>query len=551
MDRRATLATLLGRSTATMAPPVVNTTLDPYTGPFAYEQAAHLLRRATFGATYAEIKTAADQGLAQTITQLFVDNGLPDPPVNYNEENDPNVPIGETWINAPYPTDAIANLLAYRNRSLRAWQMGLMLDEGISIREQLTLFWHNHFAVANINDAKFVYRHINLLRSNAWGNFRELVKEVTIDPAMLRFLNGNQNINGAPNENYARELLELYTIGKGEQAGPGDYTTFTEDDVREMARVLTGWRDIGFVSPVDNIDVNAIFINPRHDTGTKQLSNRFDNVVITNMGDQEYAHLIDIIFEQDEVARFICRKLYRWFVYYEIDDNVEVNIIEPMAQILIDNDYEIRPALEALLSSEHFFDILNMGPMIKNPMDFIFSVVRQFEVAFPQGLFARYNTLFRFFQATALLQMEYFNPPSVAGWKAYYQEPQFYRTWINATTLQFRFGYTDVLALSGFQFGGQRIVIDPLAFVASIDNPYDPNALIEEFVKILFPQPITDSQKTALKTILLPGLPDFEWTVEYGQYVDDPENSELAQSIETKLRLLLRSMLSMPEFYLS
>lgn len=558
MDRRATLATLIGRSgtnttvaaaTATLPPPVVNTTLDPYAGPFEYEQAAHLLRRATFGPTYAQMKAAVDQGLDLSIAQLFESADEPSPPLNYNFENDPNVPVGETWVEAPY--SLTENYLGYRNRSLRAWQMGQMLDEGVSIREQLTLFWHNHFAISDINDAKFFYEHIRLLRSYAWGNFKDLIKAVTIDPAMLRFLNGNQNFVQAPNENFARELLELYTIGKGELAGPGDYTTFTEDDVREMARVLTGWRDAGYLTLNSNIAVGANFLPFRHDTGTKQLSPRFNSTVITNMGDQEYSHLIDVIFEQDEVARFICRKLYRWFVYYVIDDNVEVNIIEPMAQLLIDNNYEIQPALEALLKSEHFFDMLNVGPMIKNPMDFVFSVLRQFEVEFPDNLFGYYNTLNRLFQATLLLQMEYFNPPSVAGWKAYYQEPQFYRTWINATTLQYRFGYSDVLTLTGFVFGGQRIVIDPLQFVASLDNPYDPNTLIEEFVKILFPQPITESQKTALKGILLPGLPDFEWTVEYGLYLDDPQNSDLEQAIETKLRLLLRAMLSMAEFQLS
>lgn len=474
---------------------------------------------------------------------------MPPPPVNYFFQEDSNVPIGETWIDAPYSADV--NYRGYRNASLRGWTFGLMIEEGMSIREKLTLFWHNHFATSNVNDPKFIYRHISLLRSFAWGNFRQLIKEITIDPTILRFLNGNQNTAAAPNENYAREVLELYTIGKGELAGPGDYTNYTEDDVVQIARILTGWRDRGFNAINPAIEIEAIFQPFRHDTGDKQLSHRFDNIVISNMGQDEYSHLIDIIFQKAEVARFICRKLYRWFVYYTIDDNAEVNVIEPMAQMLIENDFEIKPALQALLRSEHFFDMLNVGPMIKNPLDFIFSAIKQLEVEFPIELGPKYNTWFRLFRGTSLLQMEYYNPPNVAGWKAFYQEPQFYRIWINASTLPVRMEITDLLATTGFNFGGFRLKIDVLNFISTIDNSLDPNAVIEEFAKILFPQPITDTQKATLKEVLIPGLPDYEWTVEYSNYLSDPDNSDLAEAIENKLRGLIQVMLSMPEFYLS
>ena len=552
MDRRSTLATLLGKRTKRQAMELTTTltnTLNPYTGPWEYDQAAHLLRRATFGPTYEQIKEAVDNGMAMTLNTLFEGIPMPADPVNYYFQNDPNVAVGETWLNAPYSLET--NLQQYRFRSIYAWTMDTLINEGMSIREQMTLFWHNHFAVSNVNDPKFMHKHITLLRENATGNFRDLVKAVTIDPSMLRFLNGRQNTANAPNENYARELLELFTIGKGPQTGPGDYTNYTEDDIREIAKVLTGWRDRGYLTLNPDQPVESAFINVLHDNSTKQLSHRFDNITIDNAGPEEYSNLIDIIFTKDEVARYISRKLYRWFVYYEITDEIEMNIIEPMAQIMIDNDYEIQPALEALLSSEHFFNFLNVGPMIKNPMVFIMNILRQFEVAFPTEMFQSYNMKFRLYQATTLLQMQYYFPPSVAGWKAYYQEPLYYRTWINSTTLQYRFGYTDVLSTVGYVFGGQRLVIDVLNFITTLDNPYDPNDVVLEFAKILFPQPITDGQVTALKEILVPGLPDFEWTVEYGEYAADPDNSDLALSIEVKLRNLIRTMLTMPEFYLS
>ena len=331
-------------------------------------------------------------------------------------------------------------------------------------------------------------------------------------------------------------------------AGPGDYTNYTEDDIREIARVLTGWRDVGFFSTNPGISVGAIFRPFQHDSGQKQLSHRFNNILLEDMGDQEYAHLIDVIFQQDEAARFICRKLYRWFVYYVIDDNAEENVIAPMAQLLVDNDYEIQPALEALLGSAHFFDMLNVGPMIKNPLDFVMSSIKPFGVEFPQPLRPRYNGFLALFNSTVLQQMEYYNPPQVAGWKAYYQEPQYYRTWINATTLPIRMLVTDTMALNGFPAGDFRVRIDPLAFVETIDNPNDPNALIEEFVQILFPQPITDDQKAALKEVLIPGLPDFEWTVEYNLYLATPDDEELAEALNvntgsklTRVRRVIRA----------
>lgn len=560
MNRRTTLATLMGRRTkavsevtvaaspVTAAPPM-NTGLEPYTGPWEYEQAAHLLKRTTFGPTYAQMKAAADSSMEEMVNTLLSDLPLPEPPLNYFTDEDPNVPVGETWINAPYVGDL--NLQGPRRRSLAAWTMGLMQETGTNIREKMVLFWHNHYVTALTPDPKFVYVYSNTLRENALGNFRELTKKITIDPAMLIYLNGRQNTRVAPNENYARELLELFTIGKGDLAGPGDYTTFTEDDVVEIARVLTGWRDRGLLTQNPDLEVGSFFRPNAHDLGTKQLSHRFDNAIIENNGEQEYADLIDIIFQQDEVARFISRKLYRWFVYYTIDEQIEADVIEPMAQILIENDYEIKPVLEALFKSAHFYDILNRGPMIKNPLDFVMSVVNQFELIQTNNPNLKYRIWGRLFNLTEPLQMVYYNPPDVAGWKAYYQEPGYYRIWINSATLPVRMEFTNILSTVGATLGDLRIIIDVLSFTASLDDPYDPNHLIEEFVQILFPQPITDGQKTALKEILIPGLPDYEWSIEYGDYVLDPDNMDLATSVENKLRSLVRAMLTMPEFYLS
>lgn len=556
MNRRATLATLLGRSQsdhlAAPMPALVVSGLDAYTGPFGYEESAHLLRRTMFGPTDQQIKDAVDAGLDATINELFSSQPLPDPPVNHNYDSDPNVPIGQTWVNAEYIAGE-QGIQTYRNQSLRAWTIGVLLQEGVSIREKMTLFWHNHYVTSDINDPKYVYKYISTLRENALGNFRELTKLVNIDPSMLRYLNGRDNTATAPNENYARELLELFTIGKGPIAGPGDYTNYTEDDVVQMAKVLTGWRDRGYFSNDPAVQPGAQFFPNRHDQGSKQLSQRFDNTVIPNMMENEHAHLIDVIFTKDECARFICRKLYRWFIYYVITPDAEANVIQPMAQLLIDNDYEIKPALETLLRSQHFFDMLNVGPMIKSPVDFAMSLYKTLEVDIPQ---ANLNQLYRhwlqiFRVPLPLMQQEYYALPSVAGWKAYYQEPVYYRDWISSATLGVRMDFTRIMITEGYQVAGARQQVDVLKVAAGIEMAEDPNVLIATLAKILYPQPLTQGQLDFLKEVLLPGLPDYEWTTEYGEYINNPNDPGAAAAVRAKLEDLLVTMLSMPEFYLS
>jgi uncharacterized protein (DUF1800 family) len=397
---------------------------------------------------------------------------------------------------------------------------------------------------------KYIYQYIQLLRDNAFGNFKSLVKDVTVNSLMLRYLNGNENNKNAPNENFARELLELFTIGKGEQAGPGDYTNYTEEDVKEIARALTGWV-INFAAFNEaGPHPPANFRASRHDTDIKQLSNRFGNAVIQNEGAEEYKTVVDIIFAQEAVSLFFARKLYRWFVYYHIDDEIETNVIVPLAAMLRDNDYEVQPAIEALLSSEHFYDENAIGCMIKSPIDFTASVIKTFEVEMSFNQIQQYSLWYSFFAVNAALQQEMFAPPSVAGWKAYYQDPIFYRNWINSVTLPVRRTYTDGMALGLVNIFDQRWGIDTLKVVDAIPSAEDPNVLIKYLVDLALPWPLSQGQLDALKETLIPGLPDFEWTIEYGAYKLDPTNENAKTAVETRLKLLFRAILSLPEFQL-
>ncbi len=558
MDRRTALAGLMGSrrqhtiKTALLPPPE---DLSPYTGPWGQAHAAHLLRRATFGPSKEQIVQATEQGLDATITQLFEELPLPEPPVYYDTEegDDPLAALGESWIDAPLPeeVDTINN----RRRSIRAWTVQQMLQEGISIRETLSLFWHNHFAINQVvDDPRYWYRYITTIRGHAWGNFRQLVKDITIDPCMLRFLNGNQNEAGSPNENYARELLELYTVGKGPSAGPGDYTTFTEQDVQEMARILTGWRDSGYKTRDPEELLETYFDPERHDTNAKQLSDRFGSAIVGDQGEEEYSHLIDIVFEQDVVAEHICRKLYRWLVYYKIDEETEMNVIAPLAQQLIDNDYEIAPVVQTLLRSSHFFSFLNQGPMIKHPFQYVLSPVRQSATTLPEEWQEQYKVCHELFRAVANMDMEYFHIPEVAGWKAYYQQPLYHRNWINAITLHQRSGFIRRILVNGYEIDEEtetRFRLDLLGYIATLEDPLEVNGMIAEIVGLLLPQPLSEAQLLALKELLIPGLPDFEWTLEYGNHLADPEDAELREAIEGKLQDFFIGLFNMAEFHLS
>jgi uncharacterized protein (DUF1800 family) len=523
-------------------------TLDKYTGEWTFAQAAHLLRRTTYGPSIAEINKVTSLGLDGAIALLLSDIPLPEPPLNIEFGDDPDVPLGETWVEAPQ--NEFARRSNYRRRSIRSWILRLAFNKELNIREKMVLFWHNHFVVADIQDPRYLYKYLTTIRTHCIGDFLQLTKEITIDPAMLRYLNGNQNTVNAPNENYARELLELFTVGKGALAGSGDYTTFTEKDVEAMAKVLTGWRDIGHNSARVPV-VYSTYVNNRHDRSAKQLSERFNNAVIENQGEEEYAHLIDVIFKSEYVAQFIARKLYRWFLYYEITDEVEQEIILPMAQLIRENDYVIEPALRAFLTSTHFFESDQIGCMIKHPLDFLVSAFKSFDVPFPEREIDAYRLRLGIFEFSALLQMEIFGHPSVAGWKAFYQSPSFYQIWINSTTLPLRKVIIDVLTVVGIDIrGSDNVKIDLFHVVDNLVNPFDPNKMINELASIMFPKPISEGQLANLKNALIPGLPDFEWTDEYAAYRDNPDNNEIRRTVETRLIILFNVMMNMPEYHL-
>ncbi len=523
--------------------------LTPYTGTFGRAEAWHLLRRTTFGVDLDAVVDAAGSGLEATLDQLLNAADTFGPPLNAQEALDPNVPIGGTWITAPYLDSVDVNI--YRSRSLQSWQLESYYTGGVDLRAKMSLFWHNHFSCIRNGDARWYYQYLQLLRDNALGNFRELIRAICTNGQMLIFLNGNSNTKNSPNENFARELLELFTLGKGPQIGSGDYTNYTEDDVRALAKALTGWRTLNAGSTDPNKQPVSEFFSQRHDESDQQLSARLGNAVIVGAAESAHNQVVDVLFAQAAAADFICRKLYRWFVYYDISPQVEQDVIQPLAALMRQLDFAVAPVLRALLSSEHFFAPEFRGAMIKSPVDHAIDLTAGLGLELPPGVEERYEIYRRLNWPCNDQLMKLWVPPSVAGWKAYYQAPLYARSWINASTLKTRTELGNRVAGSGWTHGDAPIKTDFLAYIAGFANPSDPNELVAEFVERLLPKPLAQAQLDSLKDVLIPGLPDFEWTVEYTDHLADPADENLANSVSRKVRGLVKAIVNSAEINLS
>lgn len=514
--------------------------LNPYAGAWTINEVTHLLKRTMFGARKADVDHFLAMSPAAAVDELLNTTFTPAPPLRdyglLEDEgvlyDDLGVPIGQTWVNDPNRSSdprVIGQINSRRVDSLKKWWSGIIINQQRSIQEKMVLFWHHHFSIqsSEVESSAMLYRHHNLLRTNALGNFKTLVREVSIDPAMLIHLNGYLNSKQAPDENYARELQELFSIGKGNDS------LYTEDDVIAAARVLTGWRITDYPLSV-YLDTNA------HDTGNKSFSAFYNNTSISGSSNtyQELDALMDMLFNTTEAARFICRKLYKWFVYYDISDAAETEVIIPMAEVLKTNNYEIKPALEVLFKSEHFFDALNQACYIKSPFDIIAGTLREFNTPVP--VYTDHVNGYPFFagiyQQAADMQQQLFQPPDVSGWPSYYQEPMHYELWVNSNSLPKRADFTDALVNDN--------VVDVRAFAGYSANPADPNQLITDVTALLLRYPLSDTSRNWVKTRFLTNntTDDSIWTNAW--------NSNNNAVINASLKELFRFLMNLPEFHL-
>lgn len=526
-----------------------NTGINTYTGAWTNTQVLHLLRRTMFGVTKADLDFFKTMTMSDAVDYLLnISATVPSPPVNnYNNAQltDPDVPLGQTWINAP----ANPNFEGLRIASWKSWWTMLMVNQDRTIREKMTLFWHNVLATETmvVRDSRYTYKHNALLRASCLGNLKTLVRDITVDPAMLVYLNGDQNTATAPDENYARELQELFTIGK--DIDPH----YTEEDVRAAARVLTGWR-------TNRNGVSSFFQANQHDSTNKQFSSFYNNTVITgrtgnNAGIDELNDLLNMICAHPEVAKHICRELYRFFVYYVIDESVELNVIEPLADYFRSNNYDIKKVMEKLLKSEHFFDPLNSGCVIKSPVDFLVGSARLMNLQFPNAtnIQTQYAHYLYAQQYTALIGQNIGDPPDVAGWPAYRQSPQFYELWINSDSLPKRNQANDLLLFTGYNRFGHMLKYNVIAFAEQFATPADPNALLNDILTLCYPLSVSETTKTSIKTaFLLSGqTSDHYWTDAWNDYKAAPADAMKKAAVESRLQSMMKYIFGLAEYQLS
>jgi uncharacterized protein (DUF1800 family) len=558
MDRRKFLGSIRQKpieETTVKSTRDITSGLNPYAGPWTKNEVTHLLKRTMFGAKKSDVDYFLTRSMNQSVDELMNPTApIPAPPLkNYTNSNttagDPDfaVAAGKTWVNTDTQDAFVDN---NRKVSFRSWWIGNLINQDRSIREKMSLFWHNHFATQadEVESARYVYSHHKMLREQCLGNFKTLVRSITIDPAMLVYLNGEQNIKTAPDENYSRELQELFAIGK--ENNPN----YTEDDVKTAARVLTGWR-VNESSNSSYFDIN------RHDTDDKVFSTFYNSTKIAGRtgataGELELDDLINMIFSKGpEVSRFIVKKLYRWFIYYDINAATEANIIEPLALMLRNNSWNVKPVITTLLKSEHFFDVLNQGCQIKSPLDLTIGYCREFDLVFPAAsdLVTQYHHWNNIRWWSEDMQQALADPPDVSGWKAYYQSPGFYEIWINSDTFPKRNRFTDVMIMAGYEKNGKTVILDPVAYAKKFPNPSDPDILIADILSNIYRVSVSKSSLDVIKKdILLSGQDqNYYWTNTWNAYIANPADKAAYNAVFTRLQSLLRYFMNLAEYHLA
>lgn len=475
--------------------------------PWNEERVKHLYRRIGFGASREMIENALAQNPAALIDQL-IDDALVKP-------NFPR-PDWADWAISDYdPDDTLAEVLQQLYQIISHWSSEFHDDN--ALRAKLMLFWSNHFVtkVENYNCPSYNYDYFRLLENHSLGNFRDFAHEIGTAPAMLLFLNGVQNTRFQPNENYARELMELFTLGRD--------NNYTQSDIEEAARALTGWN--GFTENCAPIT----FVPQFHDPGQK--------TIFGQTGSWDYDDLINLIFTERtmECATYICSRLYNHYVNREPNED----IIEGMAQVFIDNNFEIAPVLRVLFKSEHFFDEAHYGGVIKSHIESVFGFIKESEYPIDEanipGPFPNRPYLSIHF-ANSELGQTLFNPPDVAGWPGD-------RDWINSSTLTNRWNYSDFFIFDFFQNHRNALILWVQSLVGNTNDPY---VITKRVIDFLISKELQSEQDYEN------GVMAFKWEVPENYFEDGSWNLDWDQEIVgAQISFLLRYISRLPEFQLA
>jgi uncharacterized protein (DUF1800 family) len=445
----------------------------------------HLLARTLFGYSKNDLSVAQGYGTYSDLIDLALLKDTPMPAA-------PN-----TWVTTvPAAAQNTSGQTGTWYREFNYWWFNLMHKEGLNMREKMVLFFHNHFANERdkVQYPQHMYAQNALFRKYAFGNFKQLVKEVAIDPAMLIYLDGNNSRGATPNENFARELLELFTMGIG---------NYSEIDVKQSAKVLSGWQVNG---------LTANFVSTRWYTEASVT-------ILGKTAKFDVNTLVDHIFEQKSTAEFICRKLYKEFVYYKPNEA----FVTQMADVFRSNKYEMKPLLRFLFNSEEFFKATYLGSKIKNPIELMMGSSKLLELPTPDYI--------NMYELSRVLQMQLFQPPDVAGWPGQ-------RDWISSTTYSYRGGFTDSL-LTGKRYNGVNVTgkLVPVPYAQTFTNSEKAVEFVEDVCKLFLAFPITAKKKAFLLETLLAGT----IVTNYSTY---------SPGVSANLLQFFRAVMRLPEFQL-
>lgn len=449
-------------------------TLAPYTTPLDAYRAAHLYRRLGFSASVQTVNQAVGQS-ATALVDTLINEAVSMAPTA--------APAWADWNNSNYPEDDdAANQI--RNAQREEWRItytsGLLNN---NLRDRLSFFWSNHFVteldVYNCNS--FLYYYTNCLQRNALGNFKTFVSEIGLTNAMLFYLDGAYNNGNNPNENYARELYELFTLGEG--------NGYTEQDIIETSRALSGYVERG------EIGCTPVTFDPAaFDAGTK--------TILGQTGNWGYDDVIDILFQErpNEIAVFISRKLYEFFVHPDSDDDAgnAQAIISGMAATFISNNFEIAPVLSQLFKSQHFFDEEAIGVIIKSPFDIYLNLINETAFGYDD------STLLNVIDASRLLGQEVFDPVDVAGW-------QRDRSWINTNFIIGRWLTVEVFLQAFFQNNAEQFRTLAMDAVGPGDsNTSNPETVVSALVGKFLPKGLLTQQDfdNALSVFMIEDVPE-------------------------------------------
>ncbi len=476
-------------------------TLDPYVpnggNPWNESKVKHVFRRLGYGANLNRIN------LALTLTPSELIDNLVDAAAG--------APLNEDPIWAYYALSDFTDFETENPEYIFDFRITIGNNTLVQdLKGRIIFFWLNHFVteLETYFYAPYLFQYYRTAELHGLGNFKTLAHAMGLTPAMLLYLNGFENTNIEPNENYARELFELFTLGEG--------NGYTQEDIVETSKALTGYNH--WDEPGGPIYFNAsTFYNG-------------DKTIFGQTGNWNYDDVIDILFQEkaDLIATFICRKLYRFFVSPDVDAMIETNIIEPLAQTFISNNFEIVPVLKQLFKSEHFFDERALGVSIKSPFDLIFQYVNETSFAYNDQLMEA------FVYYAGILGQQLFDPPDVAGWQGD-------QDWISTSTLTGRWELFKAYLFLLFD-NGQEEAFRNLAKDLS-NNSIDPAYITQVIVDFFHAKPLFTQSDYDIATDI------FKWEIPQNYYDEGLWNLDW-QEAPYQVLLLLVHIATWPEFQL-